>query len=194
MTQCAPYINKSEKRWPAAQAADVAIGIGRMLKPFCSRIRIAGSLRRHKAFVGDIELLYVPRIGSRPRGLFDSEQFSLIEPFIQELLDQGVIQKRPKIDGSFTWGDLIKLGIHIASGIPIDLFATTEENWWVSFVIRTGSKQTNLRLTTGAQRLGRTLNAGGCGVTNADGSVTPATSEEHVFELCGVPYLEPRER
>jgi DNA polymerase/3'-5' exonuclease PolX len=192
MTQCATI--SPEKRWPAQQAADVAIEIGRILKPLCSRIVIAGSLRRHKAFVGDIELLYVSRFGSRPKGLFEVEQFGLAEQRIQELLDQGVITKRPKIDGSFTWGELNKLGIHTASGIPIDLFATTEQNWWVSLVVKTGSKETNLRLTTGAQRLGRTLNAYGCGVTHANGTVTPATSEEHVFELCGVPYLNPRER
>src|SRR5207249_2769202 len=50
------HTSKSDKRWPAQQAADVAIELGRILKPLCSRIVIAGSLRRHKPFVGDIEL------------------------------------------------------------------------------------------------------------------------------------------
>lgn len=61
-------------------------------------------------------------------------------------------------------------------------------------MIRTGSKDTNLRLTTGAQRRGATLNAYGMGVTWSDGTTTPATSEQHVFEMCGIPYLEPCKR
>lgn len=79
------------------------------------------------------------------------------------------------------------------------------ENWWVSLVVRTGSKETNLRLTTGAQRLGRTLHAYGSGVTinraqtiggeaHLPGSEIKATSEQAVFELCEVPYLEPEQR
>jgi hypothetical protein len=51
---------------------------------------------------------------------------------------------------------------------------TTRENWFVSLVIRTGSKDTNLLLTTGAQKLGRKLNAYGCGVTGPDGTIIAA--------------------
>ena len=43
-------------------------------------------------------------------------------------------------------------------------------------VVRTGSKETNLRLTTGAQKQGRSLNAYGRGVTCSDGSIVPATT------------------
>jgi len=53
----------------------------------------------------------------------------------------------------------------------------------------------NMLLTRSALRRGRTLMAYGCGVQDLETwMITPAASEEHVFELCGVPYRQPWER
>jgi DNA polymerase/3'-5' exonuclease PolX len=139
--------------------------------------------------------LYVAREHLAPTGLFDSELVNFAEGRIQAALDNGILVKRPNKRGHFTWGPKNKLAVHVGSGIPVDLFATTEENWWVSLVIRTGSKETNLKLAMGAQERGRSLEAYGSGVRDlATGEVTPATSERQVFELCGVEYLEPEYR
>lgn len=183
-----------KKKFDADEACPVAEHLLKLLRPFCERIEIAGSLRRMKDRVGDIELLFVPKMAARQTGLFDQEPFNLAQEKIGKLLASGALEKRPNVNGQFAWGTKNKLGLHVESGIPVDLFETTEANWWVSLVVRTGSKETNLALTTGAQKLGRTLNAYGCGVTESDGTVIPATSEQHVFELCGVDYLEPNER
>jgi hypothetical protein len=68
-------------------------------------------------------------------------------------------------------------------------------NWWVSLVIRTGGKDTNLKLATGARKLGRTLHAYGCGVEDLKtGEVVKANSEQDVFRLCAVDYIEPNQR
>lgn len=183
-----------KQRWKAELAIPIAQDLCRQLSPFCERIAIAGSLRRRRPEAGDIEILYVPKIGEKPDGLFGSKSYSMADAEIERMLAEGMIAKRPNVNGSFTWGEKNKFAIDCATGIPIDFFSTPLENWWVYLVVRTGGKDTNLRLTTGAQKLGKSLNAYGCGVTNADGSVTPATSEEHVFDLCGVPYLKPWER
>ena len=165
------------------------------LSPACERITIAGSLRRGKHEVGDIELLFIPKFEEIPDGFFDKIKTDLAARKIQELLDRKILVERPNINGGFSWGKENKLAIHRPSGIPVDLFSTTAEKWWVALVIRTGSKETNLRLTTGANRLTRTLNAYGTGVTNRKtGETTAATSERHVFELCGVPFLAPEKR
>jgi len=178
----------SAKVWPVANE------ILKMLKPFCERIEIAGSLRRGKAQVSDIEVLYVPKFENRQLDMFTTEPFNLAEDQIGKALRDGVFKKRPNEKGFFAWGAKNKLGIHVPSGIPVDLFATENENWFVSLVIRTGSKETNLKLTMGANDLGCTLNAYGCGVTRRDGTVFPANSEQEVFALCGVKYLEPKDR
>lgn len=181
-------------RYQYAVAMRVAENICESLRPLCENIIIAGSLRRRKPDVGDIEILYVARIENRPDGLFDTRNFNPVDELLEIALREGNLCKRPNVRGHFTWGEKNKLAVHLPSSIPVDFFATTKENWWCSLVIRTGGKETNLKLTTGAQRLGRTLNAYGAGITCSDGTVIPATSERHVFELCNVPYLDPENR
>jgi DNA polymerase/3'-5' exonuclease PolX len=186
---------KDGKKWPWEIAMPEAEAIIERLKPCCERIAIAGSLRRLKRFVSDIEIAFVPKMTKRPDGLFDEKIISVANEVIERLLEDGYFQKRPNKNGAFTWGEANKLAIRAESGIPVDLFACPPENWWVTLVVRTGSKETNLRLTTGANRLNRSLNAYGYGVTNrATGEVTPATSEQEVFALCGIEYLKPKDR
>jgi len=184
----------SKQKFDAEEAVPVALALLESLKPFCERIEIAGSLRRCKDQVGDIELLLIPKLESRQVDMFTSEPMDLAHEKLGLMLAHGELQKRPSVTGAFTWGPKNKLAIHTASGIPVDFFSTTLANWWVSLVVRTGSKETNLKLTMGAQARGARLNAYGSGVTWSDGTVTEATSEQHVFEMCGVPYQEPNSR
>lgn len=181
-------------RYPADSARKVAEGIVAVLAPLCERIEIAGSLRRRRPTVGDIEILYVPKMDARPDGLFGTKQVSLADERIEQALTNGVIVKRPSKIGIFTWGDKNKLAVHVASGIPVDFFSTSLEAWWVSLVVRTGSAETNLSLTTAAQRQGKSLIAYGEGVRQTDGTVIAARSEQEVFALCGVAYREPWQR
>lgn len=184
----------NKKQWPAADAMKVAEELQARLSPACERIAIAGSLRRSKPTVGDVEILFVPRLAKRPDGLFDEKIVSVASEACDQLLRDGILAKRPNVNGSFAWGEANKLAVHVASGIPVDLFATTAPCWYVALVIRTGSKDTNLRLTTGANKRNASLKAYGAGVEWSDGTVTQAESERHVFEMCGVPYLEPSRR
>jgi DNA polymerase/3'-5' exonuclease PolX len=178
-----------------ADCEKVAAEIIEMFSHACERIAVAGSIRRRKSICHDVEILYIPKLSERPDGLFDTAIVSVADEVIEQRLNAGYFSKRPSKIGVFTWGESNKLGIHTASGIPVDLFSTSLEKWWVALVIRTGSRETNLRLTTGANRLNRTLNAYGYGVTDrSTGETTAATSERHVFELCGVPFLEPFKR
>lgn len=183
-----------KQKHPHAAALAIAKEIVAELTPYCQRIEIAGSLRRLKPEVADIEILYIPETAMRPVDFFSNAQVDLAQEHIEQMLTAGRITKRPNIRGQFTWGPQNKLAIHAASGIGVDFFATTVEKWWTALVIRTGSAATNMRLTTGAQKLQRTLHAYGTGVTCQGGETIAATSEQHVFKLCGVPYLPPHER
>lgn len=188
----------TKAKFPAAEALAVANELADKLRPLCSRLEIVGSLRRGKQLVSDAEILYVPILRSipDPGDLFGPDmRVNEADVVIGALEGQGIIARRPKRDGTFTFGSKNKLMIHVSSGIPIDFFGTTEANFWVSLVIRTGGVDTNLRLTTGALARGRSLNAYGCGVTDLQTkTVTPAYSEEDVFKLCGIGYLPPQER
>ncbi len=196
-------------QFPAAEALAVAQSLFDRLTNVCERVRICGSLRRGCATVGDIELLFVPRTETRAVDMFNTIEADLAEPEINRLVEDGTLRKRtrqrpaslpispsPSLPVSpISWGPLNKYAVHAASGIPVDFFSTTLAAWWVSLVVRTGSKANNLRLTTGAQKLGRKLLSYGEGIRDlASWKLLPATSEEDVFRLCGVPYLNPTER
>jgi DNA polymerase/3'-5' exonuclease PolX len=184
----------NKQRWPATSAHKVADELVAELAPRCERIDIAGSLRRGKADVGDIEILYVPRIGQvhAPGELFP-KRGSLADELLNQWLAKGIIRKRPNVNGSVAWGELNKLAIHVASGIPIDLFATTMQRWFVSLVMRTGSAQSNTRLANAALRSGMQFHAYGV-IQDSSGQQIIPQSEREVFERLGVSYREPAER
>ena len=49
-------------RFPRAAAIAVARELCEALKPHCERLIVAGSLRRMKQQVGDVEIVYIPKI------------------------------------------------------------------------------------------------------------------------------------
>jgi DNA polymerase/3'-5' exonuclease PolX len=182
---------------PREEALAVSREVYDRLSPFCSRCKIVGSLRRHRKFVGDVEVLFVPKLEKVKTGLFgdDFTNVDTAEFRIEAMRTGGILEKRPNVKGITAWGEKNKLAIHVASGIAVDLFSTTEENWWVSLVIRTGGKRTNLALTMGANKRGLTLHAYGSGFTNlSTGEKIVCHSEEDIFRIAGVPYQEPQFR
>lgn len=183
-------------KYPRAEALPVARELVRALEPVTSRLIVAGSLRRRKATVGDVEILYIGRTELRRDGLFDEAPFDLAEEVIAGLLDTGLLAKRLDDTGRpLGWGSKNKLALHGPSGFPVDLFAATEENWWSYLVCRTGPGESNIRLAAEARNKGYKWNPYGAGFTHlATGRVVPVTSEAHAFEFVGLEYREPWER
>lgn len=187
----------NKTQWPRQQALEVAKEIHATLLPFCHRCKICGSLRRGWQTVGDIEVLFIPKVEPNKALLFPdpSDMVNLALQCIDRGLMTGWLLQRPNCNGSICWGERNRLAIHASSGIPVDFFATTEQAWFNSLVIRTGGKITNLKLTTSANRRGLTLHAYGDGFTNLKtGEKIQTHSEEEVFKIAGVPYTEPRFR
>jgi len=184
-----------KQHWPAVQARQVADELVAELAPCCERIAVAGSLRRGKTDVGDIEILFVPKIGlvRQPVELFP-QKGSLADDLLDRWLAKRVLTKRFNINGSAAWGPLNKLAMHVASGIPVDLFATTTDRWFVSLVVRTGSKEMNTTLANSALRRGMQLHAYGVLENTRTGEQIIPQSEREVFERLGVPYRKPAER
>jgi len=187
---------------PRADALKVARWLYDVISPFCDRCKVVGSLRRGKRTVGDIEILYVPKMAPDPETFFnallgdkEAPLISLADETINRLVREGVLAKRLSVTGTATWGDLNKLAVHVESKIPVDFFATTEAKWWVSLVVRTGGKLSNMRLAQAALKKGMHLNAYGEGFTvRATGERIPCNSEEEVFQIAGVPYARPEFR
>lgn len=187
---------------PREQALKVARTLYDILSPFCERCKVVGSLRRGKRTVSDIELLYIPKMAPDPETFFNAllgdtaaSMISMADLTLDRLVKDGVLAKRLSSAGTTAWGELNKLAIHVESKIPVDFFATTQERWWVSLVVRTGGKVNNLRLANSALQKGLHLNAYGAGFTDKrTGEKIPANSEEEVFSIAGVPYARPEFR
>jgi len=169
------------------------------LKPVTERLIVAGSLRRRKAEVGDVEVLFVPRVAEYRAGLFaeDLRRVSLADDCLAGLISAGVLAKRPNSNGGFAWGEKNKLAIHVASGIPVDFFTATEANWFNYLVCRTGPGESNIRIASAAQARGWKWNPYGEGFSRVSGlgtEVYRVASERDVFEFVGLDFKDPWER
>ena len=171
-------------RCPLHRAKEVASEILRRLEPACERITIAGSIRRQKPDVGDIELLCIPKF---------IDGVDQLDREIATLVVQGILGFRRNKLGSKVYGPKNKLMVHLPSGLGVDIFSTDEQCWWVSLVVRTGGETTNKRIAMAAIRKGWHLQAYGAGFSTPQGDVI-CESERDVFELVGLRYLEPWER
>lgn len=187
-------MNENPKvKFPASAALAVAKELCSALKPVTNRLNVAGSLRRRKTAVGDVEILYVPQFENRPVNLFDRQDFDLAGELLQRMVADGTLKMRPNVNGSFTWGNLNKLAIHTASGIPVDFFRASDENWFNYLVCRTGSMESNMRIANAAIARGMKWKPYGCGFEK-DGQILRVEKEEDAFELVGLDYRQPWER
>jgi DNA polymerase/3'-5' exonuclease PolX len=120
----------------------------------------------------------------------------LCDEIINAWVKDGLFTKRPKTDGTLTWGADIKLAVHAESGIPVDFFQACAVNWHCLLVCRTGSKESNERLCNAAIARGWKWNSYGAGFSDRlSGELVRITrSESDVFEAVGLPYKEPWER
>ena len=189
----------SKTRYPRSTGLQVARELCRVLGPVTERLIVAGSLRRMKADVGDVEILFVPRIKKDhpvPGDMFARRDLNLAEQVIVQLEADGILAKRPSTVGTFTYGALNKLKVHVATGLPVDLFTASVDNWWNYVVCRTGPAESNTRIAQRAQELGWKWNPYGKGFTRESGAgeTRVVSSEQDLFAFLGLPYLEPKDR
>ena len=166
------------------KAKEIAEDLKGRLEIGCEKIVVAGSIRRQKPEVGDIELLVIPKLS----GEIDRLSEAIVDLMVQEILGYR-LNKR----GSRMYGTKNKLMVHLPSSIGVDIFSTDAQCWAVSLVVRTGGKITNQRIATAALRKGWHFRAYGDGFDTPDGHITCSTEQE-VFEYVGLRYLEPWER
>lgn len=175
-------------------AFEKASEIVEQLKSCCERIQIAGSLRRLRPTVNDIEILCIPKLELQNKeGCLLQEEENLLELKLISLLDNGILSQRLKKDGTKTFGRTIKL-LHIEPcKIALDIFSTTHEGWFNNLVSRTGGKQTNITIASSAKRRGLQWLPFGNGFLNGEVLVN-ISSEDEVFTMVGLPYPVPRDR
>ena len=168
-------------KMPYAQALGLAEKFITQIRPMCDRVEIAGSLRRKKDQVGDIEIVCIPKIVKAP----DMFGYAISSRPIDEI---GARFKLVKNGPNYKQLDM--------GSYHIDLFITTPAQWGVIFTIRTGSADFSHWLVTPRSK------GGGCPsyLKVKDGRIDDghkyiATPEEQdVFTVMGIPYIEPEKR
>jgi DNA polymerase/3'-5' exonuclease PolX len=171
---------------PLQEAERVASEVCSLLEPHVTRQVIAGSIRRRRPEVKDIEIVAEPAMV--PDGFLGERRPCSVE--IKEL--------------AATWGRLTKGGEKyvqvedvLGSGLALDLFLVTPPaSWGAILAIRTGPAAYSQMLVSALRgRLmrcedGRVVSSGLLGL---DEEVwTP--DEESFFGACGVRYVPPEQR
>lgn len=174
---------------PLAEAEQLANHLLAYLSPYCTRIEIAGSIRRRKPCVGDVEIVCIPKITGE-KNLFG------------ELIQARNELEYPLNKMSLSGWQFIKDGPRFKQlispdGISLDLFiCLPPAQWGVLFTLRTGPSDFSTWIVT--QR-----NKGGAlpsdlHVSNGAvwrGGVPIHTPEEDDFlRLCGLDGTPPSER
>ena len=131
-------------------ARAIAMRVMEELKPFCERIEIAGSIRREKLLVKDIEIVCIPKKIEKNSDFFRKDKTT--DPnFIK------AVNKYEKIKGE-PFGKYTQR--RLPEGINLDLFMANEMNWGLIFAIRTGSAEFSHSLAREWARQGYNSNNG----------------------------------
>jgi DNA polymerase (family 10) len=128
---------------------------------------VAGSLRRMKETIGDVDVLVAT---AQPRPVMSA--FTTM-PEVTEVVASGPT----------------KSSIRTAAGLQADLRVVPPEAWGAALQYFTGSKPHNVALRAIAQRRGLKLSE--YGLFEADGSLVASQSEEQVYGHLGLPWIPP---
>ena len=191
----------SEKRFPLWKAVQVAAQLVPLLGPYCQRIEVCGSVRRLKPEVKDIELLCVSAVG-QSLDMFGATNYWALDMALDQMVKDGdLLVKRKNKSGQYNYGEKNKLLVHVPTGIGVDVFSTTEANWGMSKVVRTGPAEFNIRMMRRFPELrlrghayGGVTRLGPPGREEEDAVEIACPTELAVFDLLGWPYLNPVDR
>jgi len=173
-------MSKAEKGTKLLTAKMTAMGIVSVLEGFCDRIEVAGSIRRERPIVNDIDIVLVPK-----RGCADK---------LKELCLSWHPMMQPGISEP-KWGG--KMATFSYKGIiEVDLYFADFHSWPLIFLIRTGSKEHNIKLCELAKSKGMYLAADGSGLFRDRDKKEPVAveTEGDVFGALDLPFLEPEDR
>lgn len=174
---------------PLAQVMPVAEKILEALAPYAHEISFAGSLRRKKTEVGDIEIVALPKF-TLQKDLFGNPFISDSHLFVY--LEEQERQGNLKIHNS--GGDLYKkFSFTTSRGVDyeVDVFTATEQNYGNILAIRTGSSAFSTYLMVHLKSLGM-IHSGGYLYKN--GVMIPCRTEEEFFNAIQHPYIAPQHR
>lgn len=179
-TETATEVNgllADSKKFTYSEANSIALHVLELLRPHCIRCEIAGSIRREKSEIKDIEIVAIPK----------PYQTGLFQDGIAE-----VVNRWQKVKGELVYGKTKYTQRMLPEGIKLDLFFAEEGNWGLIFAIRTGSKEYSHKILANGWVKRGYKSEGGYLIKN--GKTYEVREEKDLFKRIGVAYIEPKRR
>ena len=175
------FVATASQRIRLGQAMPMAAWLVAKLRelPGVEQAGHAGSLRRGKETIGDIDLIVSAKTPTDGQAISDA--FIQLEP-VSEVLVHGPTKTSVRTEASF--GD-------VSSGIQIDLRIVAPESYGATLLYFTGSKELNVAMRERAIKQGTKLNE--YGLYEGDHLIAGRT-EEDVFKALGLSWIPPQLR
>lgn len=167
----AKRVKERVRRFPREELKDDVVALLKKIRSVSGvgQCEVAGSFRRAKETVGDIDVLVVTKSAKN------------VSDAIAEL---------PMVRDVVAHGDK-KLSFDLKSGIRVDIRFVKRDQWGAALLYFTGSKEHNIALRRRAIQRGWKLNEYGL---FAGEKVIASREEEDIYRALGVEYRKPKER
>ena len=166
-------LRRGQERMPLGRALPLAQSLVQALErlPDVDQLVVAGSIRRRRETVGDMDILIT---SSRPAAVM--EAFAAL-PDVASVIGRGPT----------------KASVRLREGLQVDLRVVEPESFGAALVYFTGSKQHNIRIREMAQR--KRLKISEYGVFDeTTGQRVAGRTEEDVYRTIGLPWIPPELR
>ena len=165
---------------PLARAQKMAEKIAEAITPWCAKVEIAGSIRRRRAFCGDIDLVCLPKGGDLAslQARFKKSAWAEKEG-VQNAIYH--LQNGVQLDVFFAWE-------------KTDMFEGTSTNWGSLLLCRTGSAAHNIWLIQHSKTLDLVWHPYNGVVELEKGRVIASASEEAIFKTLKLDFIPPEQR
>ena len=142
-------------------------------------VTIAGSARRKKEMIGDIDILAIPKASAKPETIMDK---FIALPFVEHVFSKGKT----------------KTMVKLKNGLDADLRVVPKESYGAALNYFTGSKDHNVKLREIAIKKGLKLNEYGLWrgkkMARLPGGQVAGKTEESIYKALGLRYIEPEMR
>jgi DNA polymerase (family 10) len=166
-------LNRRSDRIPLGTALPVAVDLLEGLKATCPEVihaTVAGSLRRMRSTIGDIDLLAASETPAAVMRAFAGH------PRVAEIVLSGPT----------------KTTVRLQNGLQVDLRVLEPDRWGAALQYFTGSQAHNIRIRELAQKQGLSLSE--YGFKRQDGSEILCPEEKQVYETLSLPWIDPELR
>ena len=163
----------TKERIPLVEAYTIAKEIVEYMKPVVKEISVAGSLRRRKETIGDIDIL----VSAEKRNWREIHERFVNYPEVERVLAKGET----------------KSSVVLRNGRQVDLRTVPPESWGAALQYFTGSKEHNVRLRDIAKEKGLKVNEYGVFRADTEERIGGETEEE-VYRLVGMEWIPPEIR